>query len=597
MPDLDAYAQISLINKATGAQALCLAATLTNGKTVYLNQVGWALGGLALAAFLAALVHSFWPLSPYKAGPEWRFATIMSYFQHVAMCGFISLNYPSVYKNFTLNFAWAQGLIYMRPIQSSINSMRSSTGGFDTFNRTYAVTATGSAVGNNSLDLARSFLASGVQGPRVHNTSSYTLTSGIESTTADLGIPYTNAFMTVFFTFLFFVCLMIAISLLATAGVAIYALARKRKAGYQNLRYFAWSNALRTAAVVYLPLVLFSFWQFAHRSDSGWGAVLIAALTFVVLHLVAVLTYWRMRAIARRAETELESTRKNIKEKASLRWTTVDGQFKRHGQRQVWVLSAAALISAAFVAFAQGHALVQIIPLIAVEVALFITFIIWRPFTARGSTVLMCFLSLFKFVAYGLLIAFWSGITINGIVAAVLGFVILAIQSIMVLVLAIVTIYNIGAGIVWARSNRHAAEYETGNTFTGENINEKHRSTVPLMTTNPEYIHLHSRSNMASHDTFGPVDFAERPASSLYAPGSPTSFAGYRASHDAENNGLLSPRDSHGSYAPVGATLAPPDEEVSPSTSDVQPPRSSGFWKQHFASRQRDSSHSTEESA
>lgn len=98
VPDLDAYAQVILVNQNTGEEALCLGATLSNGKTVYDRRVQWAVGGLTIAAFIGALIHSFWPLSPYKSGPEWRFATVLSYFQHVAICGFLSLDYPIVYK-------------------------------------------------------------------------------------------------------------------------------------------------------------------------------------------------------------------------------------------------------------------------------------------------------------------------------------------------------------------------------------------------------------------------------------------------------------------------------------------------------------------
>lgn len=126
VPDLDAYAQVILTNQATGAESVCLGATLSNGRTVYMNQVGWAAGGLAIGAFVAALIHSFWPLTPYKSGPEWRFATIITYYQHIALCGFLSLDYPLVYKSFTLNFAWGGWLQCDLPQSHSISPTRSS---------------------------------------------------------------------------------------------------------------------------------------------------------------------------------------------------------------------------------------------------------------------------------------------------------------------------------------------------------------------------------------------------------------------------------------------------------------------------------------
>lgn len=195
VPDLDAYARIILTDRETGQEALCLGATLSNGKSVYLPEVQWALAGLAIGAFVVALIHSFWPLSPFKSGPEWRFATIMTYFQHVALCGFLSLDYPVVYKNFTLNFAWAQGLIYIGPIDRAINRMRYMTGGVNRERQTYTIIAENFAVPGGSE--ARSYASAAAYAvPTVQAAPSFNLISGIETTAQLMGITYPNAFMT-----------------------------------------------------------------------------------------------------------------------------------------------------------------------------------------------------------------------------------------------------------------------------------------------------------------------------------------------------------------------------------------------------------------
>lgn len=224
-----------------------------------------------------------------------------------------------------------------------------------------------------------------------------------------------------FIVFLLLLAVMTAIVLLATAGVALYALITRRRShqgdgpahssSWQNLRYFIWTNYLRIFLVGYTPLMIFIFWQFLHRYDSGWLAVFIAALTLVILHVAIFAIYFRLSTLANRAHNAQDSS-----VPYSLRWSTVSSQFKRSGYGYLILLAAASFIEAAFIAFAQGHGLVQLIPLIVVEVAVFLAFCIWRPFANRGSNALMIIITLFKVVAYGLLIAFYAHLQYNGII-------------------------------------------------------------------------------------------------------------------------------------------------------------------------------------
>ena len=223
--------------------------------------------------------------------------------------------------------------------------------------------------------------------------------------------------------FLLLLAVMTAIVLLTFIGVVLYSLIarrRSRSAGateasisptWENFRYFTWTNYMRIFLVGYTPLMIFIFWQFLHRRDSGWLAVFIAALTLVILHLAIFGIYWHLSKLANRAHNEHDHT-----VPWSLRWSTVSAQFKRSGYGYILLLAGASFIEAAFIAFAQGHGLVQLIPLIVIEVAVFLAFCIWRPFANRGSNALMIIISLFKVVSYGLLIAFYANLQYNGII-------------------------------------------------------------------------------------------------------------------------------------------------------------------------------------
>jgi len=284
--------------------------------------------------------------------------------------------------------------------------------------------------------------------------------------------------------------------------------------------------------------MIFIFWQFLHLFDSGWLAIFIAAITLVWLHLAILGIYWHLSKVSHAALN-------GGQEKTSLRWTTVSHQFKRSGYGYLLLLSGAAFISAAFVAFAQGHALVQVIPLIVVEVAVFLAFCIWRPFANRGANALMIIISIFKILAYGLLVAFYARLTYNGIIKAVLGFVLIAVQGIMTLVLFCVTVYNLFAGILWSRRARKEAEAEN-HAAMSERVE---RPAGPFI--HPSYLSrgesYRPSDAMAGGRYEGQTSPTEEdpmyrpPVSQLHVPGTPDTAAEYAApgqTYGADGPGL-----------------------------------------------------------
>lgn len=103
----------------------CVQSTLANGHTTHLPAVEWATGGLALLALASALWHAFVPESLAPV----RLLDLMQFYQTIASSGLLALNFPSVYRSFTFNFAWALGLFRSSGMQKSINEMRAKTGG------------------------------------------------------------------------------------------------------------------------------------------------------------------------------------------------------------------------------------------------------------------------------------------------------------------------------------------------------------------------------------------------------------------------------------------------------------------------------------
>jgi hypothetical protein len=252
IPDLEAFAQLTLTDTSTNEVVACVQATLSNGWSARQNAVEWATGGLALFALFSAALHT---ATPGSLAPV-RLLDLMSLLQYIAATGMLALNFPSVYRAFTLNFAWALGLFRASNIQGTINDMRAHTGGG-------LADSTGNAVGlvnrllspYNDASLAvfaapRDLLARLNTLPRVvlpaagtpvrraqeliasagvvqtvTKQSSNVLDAGAPIYVNMFGITTANAFMTVFLVTLILAA--IAIGVFGLACGIVYALARR----------------------------------------------------------------------------------------------------------------------------------------------------------------------------------------------------------------------------------------------------------------------------------------------------------------------------------------------------------------------------------
>ncbi|KAG1748529.1 hypothetical protein EDD22DRAFT_1003869 [Suillus occidentalis] len=101
IPDLEAYAQLSLTEVNTGVLKVCVRVALSNGWSAHQVAVEWATGALALLALLSAVCYSFMPdaLAPFCL------FDFLYLYQWTASTALLDLNYSSVYRAFATNFA------------------------------------------------------------------------------------------------------------------------------------------------------------------------------------------------------------------------------------------------------------------------------------------------------------------------------------------------------------------------------------------------------------------------------------------------------------------------------------------------------------
>ena len=272
IPDLEAFAQLTLTDTNTGDIAACVQATLSNGWTARQSAVSVTTGAFVIFALFSALLHSLLPSTPLAPAATFmlpsiaptRFVEFILLFQHVASTGLLHLNFPVVYRAFTLNFAWSLGLFSgSQSIQQAIDRMRHLTGGnladgvqsptafvnrqLSPYNVPVPAGASPSSflVGTNAAliavnqTLASTTDSSAGAGPPATVTGGQDdiLPAGIPVYVNSLDIGTANAFMSVFFTVL--------IALLVGAGLLglVYALLNFAVTRLKGNRW-AWTDVL-----------------------------------------------------------------------------------------------------------------------------------------------------------------------------------------------------------------------------------------------------------------------------------------------------------------------------------------------------------------
>jgi len=213
IPDLEGFAQIKLTEVETGDVKACIQVTVSNGWSAQQTAVSWTTAAIAIVVLLISLWVS--ANAPNSILPH-RFLDMMCLFQTIAFSAFLDLNYPSLYRAFTLNFSWALGL-FTSPesqVQQSIDNMRALTGGSMANSTDSAIAYVNrklspynfdaSGASSSSFSLFKKGLAEGSEVlsrrdvDTVTEVSSNVLDAGVPLYTNSLHIGTANAFMTVF---------------------------------------------------------------------------------------------------------------------------------------------------------------------------------------------------------------------------------------------------------------------------------------------------------------------------------------------------------------------------------------------------------------
>ncbi|GJE95462.1 TRP-domain-containing protein [Phanerochaete sordida] len=513
IPDLEAFVQLTLTEVNTGKVRACVQSTLSNGWSARQTGVEWATGGIAFLALASAVFYSYF--RPDSLAPV-RFLDVIYLFQSIAASALFGLNYPSVYRAYGLNFAWALGLFSQSDsssIQQSIDNMRRLTGGtladsgsgdsaislvnrkLSPYNNPYGdwvipdsllarfaalpkVDLNTFIAGNGTLPtapLTSQILVGGPDVATVTQGSSNTLEAGIPIYVSVLGIATENAFMSIFFVALILTA--IVLFLLGAAYVVLRVVSRRTSWGQRKglelekaiARYPSFARAwlFRTAVVCGVPVFIFGFYQWT-LGDS-WLADLLAV--FLILYIllsvsIPTLLIFRPPLISRYFRTrEVEDPTQS----PSL--VPFTSPLRRERLYFIIALGVAILVKTLVVAFGQKHGMVQAIIVLISEVLLFGVFLVLKPYRTRGADFLWGTLAVVRIVCTGLLIAFSISLALSPIPRVAIGIVAAVIWSLAVVLMFFNILVNLGAWrfIKWVLPFRRNRSFVSEATLANEN--------------------------------------------------------------------------------------------------------------------------------
>ncbi|KAG1732198.1 uncharacterized protein EDB91DRAFT_1152135 [Suillus paluster] len=467
IPDLEAYAQLSLTEVNTGVLKACVQATLSNGWSAHQVAVEWATGGLALLALLSAVYYSFMPdtLAPF------RLFDLLYLYQWAASTALLDLNYSSVYRAFSTNFAWAMGLFSASatsPIQISINNMRHLTGGnmadatsnsavalvnrklspynsmtTSTFLDTsyqYAMETLWASTNMTSANyVSHTTSAASIQElstvgdvQLVTPASSNLLQAGVPIYVNSVGIATANAFMTVFL-----VVLMIAAILLAVLSVGYCVLAATSRYGRRQEGYVAdWRHRYPSFARAWLLRIvsmspLFALYQWTLK-DSWLSILLSVILLLAVVGYILYPLFLTYRLALRSTPYALYTQPDFVASHGPL------------GFYATTPLILAIFVKALFIAFSQANGFVQVVAILVVECMVLASLFTLRPHKTRGADVLATYLAITRVVCTAMMVTFVESLNLGAIPRVVIGIVMAVIISVAVIVMFINTLVNMG---------------------------------------------------------------------------------------------------------------------------------------------------------
>ncbi|KAH7031351.1 uncharacterized protein B0I36DRAFT_243557 [Microdochium trichocladiopsis] len=487
IPDIAAFASVTLKNMDTGVEAGCVQSQVSNGKTMNVPSVSYVAAGIAGAALVLSGVSAasagIASVGASAAGGTGTtspgFSEVMGVFQSFASYGMLSVNLPPVYRGFTKNFGFSMGIIPWSSMQIAIDDFRGSTGGnltrdsFKLLQNTTLVFPDGTTgkpqppafkrAVHEFLTLATRQVETSVNGTLDGDGGSAAQPTGIESTVSgieayvkQLSVPSYNSFMTVLLITAIIIAVIIFSMLLVKVVLEAWSIWGKFPESLKGFREHYWGSIARSITSLIMLLygvwVLYSVYQFTH--GDSWAAMTLAGVTLGLFTGILGFFTFKIWWITRKLKESEGDTAGLYEDKDT--WVKYSLFYEAYKKSYWWVFVPVILymLSKGLVMAAlDGSGMSQTIGLLIVE-ALMLGVLLWnRPFERKSSNIINIAIQVVRVLSVVCILVFVDQFGISQSTQTVVGVVLIVMQSTLAGVLAILLVWN--AIIICCKENPH----------------------------------------------------------------------------------------------------------------------------------------------
>ncbi|RYP06745.1 hypothetical protein DL765_009374 [Monosporascus sp. GIB2] len=473
VPDIAAQATLRLLALEDGKDVGCIKAEVTNGKTADIPAVSYVIAGIAGAAFVATGLSALGAALSGAGGgggvASPSFTEMVGVFQGFAMNGMMSVNHPPVYRSFAKNFGFSTGLIPWRGMQTSIDNFRAATGGNLTrdsvqfLDNATLVFPDGTTATPNSSPVRRALVSfaelarrqveteinttapADVQEPKGVESTIEAAVSGIEAYAEQYTVPNSNTFMTVLLVTAIIIASIIVLMLLGKVILEAWALFGSFPQSLSGFRKHYWGSIARTITSLILMLygiwVLYCVYQFT--CGDSWAAQTLAGVTLVLFTGILAFFSWKIWSVVHKLkETDGDASGLYDDKKTWMKYSL----FYESYRRNYWWIFVPLIVymfaKGTVLAATDGHGMIQTIAMLTVE-GLMLGLLLWsRPFERKSGNVINIAIQVVRFLSVVCVLFFVEELHIAETTQTVTGVVLIAIQSALTGILAILIAWN-----------------------------------------------------------------------------------------------------------------------------------------------------------
>ncbi|KAJ2905343.1 putative transient receptor potential ion channel protein [Zalerion maritima] len=491
VPDIASIAQLQLMSSESDEAVACVEAEVSNGKTASVPAVSYVAAGVAGAALImtgvasasAAMAGGGMSLAGGGAAGSGggagtispSFTEVFGWMQGMAMNGMLSVEYPQVYRKFAKNFAFSTGLVPWTQLQVSIDSFRGATGGnltadsVNTLRNTTLVFSDGSTeTPSSSLKIKRAFdhlvvlatrqadgIETSVNSTITDDTSSDDTTeatssirkavSGITAYANELSVPKANTFMTVLLIVSIVIAAIVVGILLGKVILEVWALFASFPKSLAGFRKHYWGSIAR--AVTSLILVLYGVWVlycvFQFTQGDSWAAKALAGVSLLLFTCILGFFSWKIYSTARRLK-KTEGDTSGLYDDKDV-WVKYSLFYESYRKDYWWVFVPTIIYMFAkgcTLAATDGHGMVQTAGQLIVEGVMLVLLVWSRPFERKSGNVINIAIQVVRVLSVCCILIFVEEFGIAQTTQTVTGVVLIAVQSALTGILAILIAWN-----------------------------------------------------------------------------------------------------------------------------------------------------------